>query len=361
MISKKIGFGLIAIALISAMAISASAEVHFQNLSFEDAKALAVKEHKTVMIDFYTTWCGWCKTLDKNTYTDESVSKLAAEKFIALKIDAEKGEGIALSKQYKVTGYPTILFFDKKGNMIERIGGYQPPGQFLRSMQTAAAGGSKALLDEIESAHPPKDASKWITAAYSYAQNNQRDKALGAFRKVLELDPENKQGGYAEAMYAVGFLSTGDEQWKTLSDAIQKFPDEADADQANMMIVRHDFEISDTAAAGHRIDAWAMTHPRDGASFNFFAWTAAQHHALLAVADDYSQRAVNLSKSPSEKAAAMNTRAIVVFQLGKAGDASTTEAEALKLVDPKKDQKLFAEITSEKAKFDKAMAEANGK
>ncbi|HEX5315417.1 MAG TPA: thioredoxin family protein, partial [Candidatus Kapabacteria bacterium] len=62
----RITLAVAAIALVT-MSTAASAEVHFRNVSFDEAKQAAVKEHKAIMVDFFTTWCGWCKVLDKNT------------------------------------------------------------------------------------------------------------------------------------------------------------------------------------------------------------------------------------------------------------------------------------------------------
>ena len=352
--NKLVKIFCVTFAAIALGSCSSNAEVHFLNISFADAKALAAKEHKTVMVDFYTSWCGWCKTLDKNTYTDANVAKITDAKFIALKLDAEKGEGIALAKQYHVSGYPTIVFFDKTGAEVDRVVGYEDPGKFAKSLESAAAGGQKAILDDVESAHPTKDAGKWLVAANYYAQQSQRDKSLAAFKKVLELDPDNKKGGNAEATYAVGFLSTGDEQWKTLGEALQKYPDEVDADQANMLLIRHDFDLNDTNMAAHRIDQYAMSHPRDGGSFNYFAWAAAKHKALLKQADDYSKRAILLASSPQEKAEAMDIHAQVVFETGNGSDASKMVSDALALLDPVKDKKLYTELSNQKAQFDKA-------
>lgn len=50
-----------------------------------------------------------------------------------LKVDAEKG-GAALAKQYKVQGFPTILFLDAKGELFGKIGGYMPPEGFSEEM-----------------------------------------------------------------------------------------------------------------------------------------------------------------------------------------------------------------------------------
>jgi thioredoxin-related protein/Tfp pilus assembly protein PilF len=336
-----------------------SAEVHFQNISFDDAKALAAKEHKVIMVDFYTTWCVWCKTLDRNTYSDDNVGKITDAKFIAVKIDAEKGEGITLAKTYKITGYPTIMFFDKDGNEIDRVVGYEAAAPFARSLEVASAGGSKAVIVDVESAHPTTDATKWLVAANYYNQQNENDKALAAFRKVLALDPDNKLGLNAEATYAVGFLSSGDEEVKILTDALQKYPNEVDADQANRFLLGHDFKSNHPEDAARRMDQWAMSHPKDAATFNYFAWTAAEKGIDLDKADEYAKRAVILADNPQDKASVMDTRAEVLYKMGKNSEASAVESTALSLLDPAKDKKLYAELTKQKEKFDKTSADAS--
>jgi thioredoxin-related protein len=349
----------IALSVLLAVAGTASAEVHFRDISFDQAKALAAKEHKAIMVDFYTTWCVWCKTLDRNTYSDENVGKIADAKFISVKIDAEKGEGKTLAKTYGISGYPTIMFFDKDGKEIDRVVGYEDASRFARSLENASVGGSKAAVGKVESATPTTDPKIWLVAANYYAQQNQNEKALGAFRKVLVLDPNNKQGQNAEATYGVAFFSTGDEQWKTLDEALVKFPDEVDADQANRMLLRHDLDQKNNDAAARRMDQWAMKHPNDGSTFNYFAWTAAMHGVLLDQAESYAKRGVILAQTPVEKASVMDTRAEVLFKMGKLSDASEVEASALALLDPNKDKKLYNELATQKAKFDKGGTEAS--
>jgi thioredoxin-related protein len=341
------------------MSTASSAEVHFRNVSFDEAKQAAAKEHKAIMVDFYTSWCGWCKVLDKNTYTDANVTKITDAKFIPVKIDAEKGEGIELAKKYGINGYPTIIFFDEGGKEIDRVVGYQDAARFAQSLELAASGGSKAVIDEVESAKSTTDARKWLTAGNYYVQRNEKAKALAAFRKVLTLDPENKLGHNAEALYAVGFLSSGDEQVNILDSAVRVFPNEVDANQANMLLIRHDFETQHPEHAARRIDQWAMTHPKDGASFNFFAWTAAQHSAELDHAMEYSKRAEALATSPEEKASAIDTRAEILFKQGKASEASQTEATAIAMIDPIKDKKLLDELNGQKAIFDKGLPQSS--
>lgn len=116
---------------------SAQAEVHFKDVSFKEAQKLAAKGKKVIMVDLYTDWCGWCKRLDKDTYSKEDIGKYADDNFISLKVNAEKGEGVEIAKNGKVRGYPTILFFNEKGEEIHRLVGYQAAADFMQTMQMA--------------------------------------------------------------------------------------------------------------------------------------------------------------------------------------------------------------------------------
>ena len=85
-----------------------------------------------MFIDFYTSWCGPCRVMDRDVFTD---SKLAAHlngHFINLKINAEKGEGIALAKQFGVGAYPTLVFLDENGAERERIVGFATANRLLK-------------------------------------------------------------------------------------------------------------------------------------------------------------------------------------------------------------------------------------
>ncbi len=106
--------------------------------SLEEAKAAAAGEkkflffktkEKPIMIDLYTDWCGWCKELDKNTFSDPTVAAYVHKHVIPLKIHADKEP--YLSKKFKVASYPTILFIDKDENEIDRLSSYYGPEDYL--------------------------------------------------------------------------------------------------------------------------------------------------------------------------------------------------------------------------------------
>lgn len=100
--------------------------------SFSDGQAEAKKFNKPIMVDFYTDWCGWCKKLDKDVYADSKVADLA-KKFICIKIDGDKNKDLV--NKYTVRGYPTILFLNPDGSVINTSVGYIPADEFLTRMQ----------------------------------------------------------------------------------------------------------------------------------------------------------------------------------------------------------------------------------
>ncbi|MCB0508602.1 MAG: DUF255 domain-containing protein [Chitinophagales bacterium] len=63
-------------------------------LSWEEMVKLNEKNPKKIFIDFYTSWCGWCKVMDKNTFSDSIVSDLMMEDFYCVKFDAERMDTI---------------------------------------------------------------------------------------------------------------------------------------------------------------------------------------------------------------------------------------------------------------------------
>ena len=74
-------------------------------LTLDEAAAKMRVEKKMVLIDLYTDWCGWCKVMDKNTYTNKELIKYVNEHFYPVKLNAETSQ--------------TLKWFDKDFNYDE--------------------------------------------------------------------------------------------------------------------------------------------------------------------------------------------------------------------------------------------------
>lgn len=128
--------GILAIALMSVQRLRKSTPkegvgISFQQGTFNDALLLAKKGNKVVFLDIYATWCGPCKMLKRNTFSDSEVGEVFNKNFINIAIDAEKGEGEEIARKYKVSGFPTLLFVNPDGSVVKSTMGYHNPKQFI--------------------------------------------------------------------------------------------------------------------------------------------------------------------------------------------------------------------------------------
>ncbi len=103
----------------------------FHKGSWGEALENAAKEKKLVFLDAYTTWCGPCKKMSRETFTKAAVGEYYNANFINVKMDMEKGEGIQLARDYNVMVYPTLLFIAPNGEIVHRSAGFHTTEQFL--------------------------------------------------------------------------------------------------------------------------------------------------------------------------------------------------------------------------------------
>lgn len=101
-----------------------SAGIKFTEARWANILKQAKAQKKVIFLDAYASWCGPCKLLQKNTFTQKSVGDLFNKRFINVKMDMEKGEGPALAQVYPLEGYPTLLFIDGNGRVVKRVMGY---------------------------------------------------------------------------------------------------------------------------------------------------------------------------------------------------------------------------------------------
>jgi thiol-disulfide isomerase/thioredoxin len=108
-----------------------NSSIQFEQGTWDEILAKAKKENKPIFLDAYASWCGPCKWMAANVFTQNEVAEFYNTKFINAKIDMEKGEGIKLAKKYQVQAYPTLLILNPDGEVLHRICGALQAEQFI--------------------------------------------------------------------------------------------------------------------------------------------------------------------------------------------------------------------------------------
>jgi len=111
--------------------------IRFFKGTFEEALKEAKKQGKPLFVDFYATWCGPCKKMEKTIFTQPQVGKLFNEKFVSLQMDAEKPENVETAKKYKVDAFPTLGFIDTEGKAIAINVGFMNADELIEMARTA--------------------------------------------------------------------------------------------------------------------------------------------------------------------------------------------------------------------------------
>ena len=124
--------------------------IKFFTGTWKELLAEAKKQNKPIFVDIYTTWCGPCKKMAKEAFPDKAVGELFNASFVSYQIDAEKGEGLDVAKQYAITAYPTSLFVSADGGLIQRTVGYTDVKGLMAEASMA-----------VEAAKDPKPIGMW--------------------------------------------------------------------------------------------------------------------------------------------------------------------------------------------------------
>ena len=97
--------------------------VNFEALTFNEALAKAKQENKLVFVDCYTAWCVPCRVMAENVFPQKEAGDFFNPKFVCVKFDMEKGEGLELSKKLKIKAYPTFFIIRPDGAIQHMIVG----------------------------------------------------------------------------------------------------------------------------------------------------------------------------------------------------------------------------------------------
>jgi thioredoxin-related protein len=111
--------------------------IQFSSGNWESVLQTAKAQNKLVFIDVFTSWCGPCKHMAKETFTKKSVGDFFNSHFINYRVDAEKGEGVTIAKKYGVHAYPTCMFITSSGEVAYKFLGSKDTIEVMKEAKNA--------------------------------------------------------------------------------------------------------------------------------------------------------------------------------------------------------------------------------
>ncbi len=137
-------------------------------MTMNEALVAQAENPKHIFMDVYTKWCGPCKLMDKKTFSNKKVIAFINENYYPVKFNAEGTEEITyqdftytnpnyqperkgrnathfFADALRLTAYPSIVFFEKDGSLIQSVPGYKEPKELEVYLKMIANGDYKKL------------------------------------------------------------------------------------------------------------------------------------------------------------------------------------------------------------------------
>ena len=146
---------LTAICCLFLLACAAPVQSQVKWHTIEEASQATIGE-KLYFIDFYTSWCGYCKKMDRETFSDPTVAKILNRYFYPVKFNAEGsntftwfGQTFGPAKAGRnrthefargLQGFPTFVICKADGKAFQSIPGFVPANDFIVILWYIASG-----------------------------------------------------------------------------------------------------------------------------------------------------------------------------------------------------------------------------
>ena len=113
--------------------------------AYDVALKKAAEEDKHIFIDFTAKWCGYCRKMDSEVFTDQKIIDMLNNNFVSVRVDGDSKNELDIDgykiteknltrQEYGVRGFPTFWFLKSDGTRLGPLGGYHPANVMLEAL-----------------------------------------------------------------------------------------------------------------------------------------------------------------------------------------------------------------------------------
>ena len=115
-----------------------SAQMTLFKGTFDEAIKKAREEKKDLFVDFCAEWCGPCKAMASEVFTQPEIGEYFNSRFVCVQVDVDAKENKDIVKKYNVEALPTMVFISRKGKEMRRVRGGVPADALIKEAKIAA-------------------------------------------------------------------------------------------------------------------------------------------------------------------------------------------------------------------------------
>jgi tetratricopeptide (TPR) repeat protein len=195
---------IVGLLIIMGLGMLPAAVPHGFHTTWPAVQKAAKAANKPIYLHFTTTWCGWCRKIENETYTDAK-AKAALAMYACATLDCTVPRdgapseavktNLSLYRKYGGDGYPFLVMVTPEGDLLHTIDGYVPPDALVKELATGTALLKEYRAFQAYAATADKTTLDYhIRAMQLYSKLGQLDNAAKSAVRVIEWDPENAKG-----------------------------------------------------------------------------------------------------------------------------------------------------------------------
>jgi thioredoxin-like negative regulator of GroEL len=232
---------LLACAFLIGCALSFEARGEFLewNRQYGSALEMAKKSGKPILLDFQASWCGPCRVMEREVWTDQKLVE-QSRRFVCISIDIDRNKEIAAN--YNVSVLPTIIFADSWGNKLTRHEGFMGVPQIKQMMEAFPSDFSALHQWNEVLADDEKNSEALYQVGEFYRRNNLPDLSLIYLKQALKTKGADSDRQLREKI----LIGTGltylkwrkyKDAQKTFEQCLKEIADGSQADKALLGVV----------------------------------------------------------------------------------------------------------------------------
>ncbi|MFM1898353.1 MAG: hypothetical protein RL577_593, partial [Bacteroidota bacterium] len=211
---------------------ASSHEAAFPELTDWSAALQAAQESgKPVFIDAYTDWCGWCKVMDKKTFSLPAIKNYMNENMQCYRLDMEHNKASHnMRLVFGINAFPTFVILHPDGTLMGKLVGYSDSAEWMRSLEVFLA-----EPHAPRPGYPSFQTVSWPEAIQAYADSDfEKRPDADAVAKAFK---ETKAGSFMWFALAMNFSSMmGTQEMEYLLNHRESLGQQYGSDMANDLL-----------------------------------------------------------------------------------------------------------------------------